>query len=78
MEEDVEPQISKELFESASNLFSVRIKECDDYLTSCMTPGMTAEEKEIFAQAAAGLLHTKQFYFYAVKPWKEGNLMFLF
>lgn len=38
-----------------------------------LDPGLEPGEKQIWRQAYAGLLWSKQFYFYAVKPWLEGD-----
>lgn len=44
-----------------------------DAFYSKLNPGLSAEDTDIWRQAYAGLLWSKQFYFYAVKPWLEGD-----
>ena len=46
--------------------------EADEFYGS-LDPGLPAKDKAIWRQAYAGLLWSKQFYFYAVKPWLEGD-----
>lgn len=38
-----------------------------------LNPGLNGERERIWRQAYAGLLWSKQFYFYAVAPWLEGD-----
>ncbi len=38
-----------------------------------MSPKLTVEERRVFLQAAAGLMWSKQFYFYVVKFHLDGD-----
>lgn len=49
-----------------------RRREADAFYDA-LNPGLSVEDTDIWRQAYAGLLWSKQFYFYAVKPWLEGD-----
>lgn len=49
-----------------------RRKEADQFYAA-LNPGLSEEDTKIWRQAYAGLLWSKQFYFYAVGPWLEGD-----
>ncbi len=44
-----------------------------DLFYQALDPGLAPEDREIWRQAYAGLLWSKQFYFYAVQPWLDGD-----
>lgn len=49
-----------------------RRKEADLFYAS-LNPGLSQQDSKIWRQAYAGLLWSKQFYFYAVDAWLEGD-----
>jgi hypothetical protein len=53
--------------------FAARRREADDFHESLSFPGQTAEEKAVARQARAGLLWSKQFYYYVVRDWLDGD-----
>ncbi len=53
--------------------FAARINETDEYYASRLPAHQTTEQRAVARQAYAGLLWSKQFYFYAVKPWLDGD-----
>ena len=55
-------------------VFSQRIKECDDFYDELLEAKATKEEKQIQRQAYAGMLWTKQFYHIIVNDWLEGDV----
>lgn len=59
--------------EDFEEIFSQRICEGDQFWNKIIPATLTAEEKMVARQAAAGLLWTKQFYHYSVKDWLEGD-----
>ena len=63
-------KVSKAVAEST--LLS-RKKEHDEYYNSLMSKGLTEEERAVFIQASAGLLFSKQFYYYDVDTWLNGD-----
>ncbi|MFO1093429.1 MAG: hypothetical protein U0992_08975 [Planctomycetaceae bacterium] len=55
-------------FESA---FAARRKECDEFYASITPKSLTADQALVMRQALAGMLWSKQFYFYDVDKWLE-------
>ncbi|MFY0579505.1 hypothetical protein ACN28S_39305 [Cystobacter fuscus] len=69
-----EAQVPAQLFgESFDTLFAQRIAEADEFYDSRLPRTLSPEERRVARQAYAGLMWTKQFYHYAVKPWMEGD-----
>lgn len=50
-------------------VFTQRIAEAAEYHASGVTPGLTFDERRVLQQATAGLMWSKQFYYYAVADW---------
>lgn len=53
--------------------FAQRKHEADVFYGAVQNPALTPEEKSIQRQAAAGLLWTKQLYYYDVEQWLKGD-----
>jgi len=53
--------------------FAERIEEADHFYQDIIPQGTTPEETMIFRQGYAGLLWTKQFYYYVVEDWLNGD-----
>jgi Glycosyl hydrolase family 63 C-terminal domain len=58
---------------SFSRTFSTRVKENNRFYSSLTPNDLTPDEELVTKQAYAGLLWSKQFYFYSVKDWAEGD-----
>ncbi len=63
---DVKPTAAHE------KIFSARKSEHDEYYDSIMPKTLTMDEKQVYLRAAAGLLFSKQFYYYDVRTWLNG------
>jgi len=64
----------KETFgEDFDDIFALRKRECDEFYNSVIPMDASAEERLVMRQSYAGLLWTKQFYYYSVKEWLEGD-----
>lgn len=50
-----------------------RVAEADAFYASVLPRAATAEETNVSRQAVAGLLHSKQFYHYAIEHWINGD-----
>jgi hypothetical protein len=50
-------------------IFAQRIAEAAEFHASGVSPGLTVDERRVLQQANAGLLWSKQFYYYAVGDW---------
>jgi hypothetical protein len=63
-----------ELFgQSFDDIFEQRKAEADYFYEERLPQGATPEERRIAHQSYAGLLWSKQFYFYSVREWLEGD-----
>jgi hypothetical protein len=54
-------------------IFAERRAECHEFYESVIPQNSTSEERLILNQSYAGLLWTKQFYYYSVSEWLEGD-----
>jgi hypothetical protein len=54
-------------------LMAQRRCEADSFYATRIPSGLGPEERRVMRQAYAGLLWTKQFYYYVVKDWLEGD-----
>ncbi len=62
----------KSLFGQFDKTLESRRREADQFYQA-HTEGVAPEDMEIWRQAYAGLLWSKQFYFYSVQHWLEGD-----
>jgi hypothetical protein len=53
--------------------FQKRIFETDEFYAQRCPPNISAQETSVIRQAYAGLLWSKQFYYYSVSEWLEGD-----
>ncbi|HET7897144.1 MAG TPA: glucosidase, partial [Flavisolibacter sp.] len=54
-------------------IFAERIEEADEFYASVIPDSLSADEKNVMRQSFAGLLWTKQFYYYDVRTWLHGD-----
>jgi hypothetical protein len=54
-------------------IFEQRIQEANEFYQAHLSPALSEEERRVARQAYAGLLWSKQFYFYVVRDWLEGD-----
>ncbi len=55
------------------NIFQTRIREADEFYNRICSPSLTEDKKNIQRQAFAGMLWSKQFYYYVVHDWLQGD-----
>ncbi len=55
------------------DIFSRRRAEADEFHAALAPPSLSLEQAAIQRQALAGMLWTKQFYYYFVEQWLEGD-----
>jgi len=60
-------------FEDFDEIFDRRIKEADEFYEEIQAGIQTDDEKLVQRQAFAGMLWDKQFYYYDVAQWLEGD-----
>jgi hypothetical protein len=53
--------------------FELRRRECDAFYAAVIPANLTADERAVARQAYAGLLWSKQFYFYVLNEWLAGD-----
>ena len=70
------PHDMENAFFDFDDVFSLRIKEADDFYDEVQNEINDGEEKLIQRQAFAGLLWNKQFYHYNVSKWLKGDPKF--
>jgi Glycosyl hydrolase family 63 C-terminal domain len=61
------------LFDDFDEIFAARKAEADEFYDSIAPVNLTSEQKAIQRQALAGLLWSKQFYYYVVEEWLAGD-----
>jgi hypothetical protein len=54
-------------------VFSDRIADADEFYAALHPPELSFEEKNVARQAYAGLIWTKQFYYYVIRDWQDGD-----
>jgi Glycosyl hydrolase family 63 C-terminal domain len=62
-----------EEFDSFDEIFTQRINESDAFYDGIITKGISDDERLICRQGYAGLLWTKQFFYYVVEDWLKGE-----
>lgn len=58
---------------SFDKVLSDRARETDEFYAVRMPPKVSEDEAAVIRQAYAGLLWSKQFYYYSVREWLEGD-----
>ncbi len=59
--------------EQFDETLAARIAESDEFYVGLMPEGSSQDEQLIIRQGYAGLLWTKQFYYYAIEDWLKGD-----
>jgi len=60
-------------FDDVDAVFATRLAEADQFYAQIISPTLSADERAVMRQSLAGLLWSKQFYFYDVKTWRTGD-----
>ncbi|QKK20456.1 hypothetical protein [Rhizobium indicum] len=59
-------------FQDFDGIFDARIREADEFFAA-LQPGLGTDARAVHRQAIAGLLWSKQFYYYDVPKWLAGD-----
>lgn len=59
--------------EAFAEIFKQRMQEADDFYATIIPPGLSEDAVQVQRQAFAGMLWSKQFYYYDVKTWLDGD-----
>ncbi len=54
-------------------VFTRRLQESDEFYAEVLPPGLPPDMQSVARQAYAGLLWSKQFYYYVVRHWLDGD-----
>jgi hypothetical protein len=60
-------------FSEFNGVFSQRVAEADEFYEAIQKPTLSEDEKRVQRQALAGMLWTKQFYYYNIEQWLNGD-----
>ncbi len=60
-------------FETFDKIFAHRLAEADEFYAAVQNPGLSNDEKKVQRQALAGMLWNKQFFYYNVEQWLNGD-----
>jgi hypothetical protein len=60
-------------FGSFDGIFAERIREADEFYRKVIPAGLDVESRAVARQGYAGLLWSKQFYYYVVRDWLAGD-----
>jgi len=60
-------------FDDFDNIFSTRVREADEFYAKLQKDIKTEDEKLVQRQAFAGMLWSKQFYYYDIQQWLDGD-----
>jgi hypothetical protein len=66
-----EPAMAADPFAGFDNVFEERLREADYFYTSITPPSTGEDEALVMRQALAGMLWTKQYYYFEVDKWLE-------
>jgi hypothetical protein len=64
---------SSSVFRDFDAIFAQRIADADDFYAALQPTTLTDDEKLVQRQAFAGMLWSKQFYYYDVEEWLKGD-----
>ncbi|MDB2674028.1 glucosidase [Akkermansiaceae bacterium] len=59
--------------DGANEVFEQRIREADEFFSEIIPEKATPGERQVFREGYAGLLWTKQFYYYIIDDWLKGS-----
>jgi hypothetical protein len=68
-----EPAPAEPFGDGFSETFADRIAEADAFYAGRLAPGLSEDGRRIARQAHAGLLWSRQFYYYVVRDWLAGD-----
>jgi len=60
-------------FDGFDGIVADRIAEADAFYKKIHTPGMSADQKRVQRQALAGMLWSKQLFYYDIEQWLQGD-----
>ena len=73
LSEPAVPLLGQDAFETFENIFAARQREADEFYDASAPVCLSEEHRSIHRQALAGMLWSKQFYYYVIEDWLEGD-----
>jgi hypothetical protein len=70
---ECQPVLESEAFEHFDTVLGARKNEADEFYDALEPNCLSAEHKAIHRQALAGMLWSKQFYYYVIEDWLSGD-----
>lgn len=70
------PEKVRTPFDDFDNVMTQRTAEADEFFEAVQSPKLSDEEKMVQRQAFAGLMWSKQLYYYDIEQWLEGDPAF--
>src|SRR5262249_52435851 len=67
------PFVGEPLGAVFDNVFTRRVREADEFYATVIPHALAEDAKSVMRQALGGLLWSKQFYYYDVRHWLEGD-----
>ena len=61
------------LSDGFDTVFEERLAEANEFYSKIIPPALSRDAQDVFRQAMGGLLWSKQFYYYDVRAWLEGD-----
>jgi hypothetical protein len=58
-------------FGSFDKIFSTRVSDADEFYSRIVPPSLNEDERRVYRQAIAGMLWTKQYYYFDLDRWLE-------
>jgi hypothetical protein len=62
---------SAEPFDKFDEIFAARLSEADDFYNRITPPSLSEDERRVHRQALAGMLWTKQYYYFDLDKWLD-------
>src|SRR5208282_5357496 len=60
-------------FATFDKTFALRQREADEFYATVIPQDLSADVQNVMRQGFAGMLWSKQFYYYVIKDWLEGD-----
>jgi len=65
--------VAQAAFDGFDTLFATRKNEADEFYRTVVPQDLSADAQNVMRQSFAGMLWSKQFYHYELKPWLDGD-----
>jgi hypothetical protein len=64
---------TKDAFDGFDRTFALRQREADEFYATVIPQDLSPDARNVMRQGFAGMLWSKQFYYYVVKQWLDGD-----